>query len=81
MNADYLRVLGPDGLAATTTPASTAMQVAIGSRGAALTAVAIAISTLGFLSQGMLTAPRVYFAMARDGLFFPKIARMPGRLA
>ena len=74
MNAVYLRVLGPDGLAATTTPASTAMQVAIGSRGAALTAVAIAISTLGFLSQGMLTAPRVYFAMAEDGLFFRSVA-------
>jgi basic amino acid/polyamine antiporter, APA family len=74
MNAVYLRVLGPDGLAATPTPASTAMQVAIGSRGAALTAVAIAISTLGFLSQGMLTAPRVYFAMAEDGLFFRSVA-------
>ncbi len=33
-------------------------------------AVAITISTFGFLSQGMLTAPRVYFAMATDGLFF-----------
>jgi APA family basic amino acid/polyamine antiporter len=74
MNAVYLHVLGPDGLAATTTPASSAMQVAIGSRGAALTAVAIAISTLGFLSQGMLTAPRVYFAMAEDGLFFRSVA-------
>jgi APA family basic amino acid/polyamine antiporter len=50
------------------------MQVAIGSRGASLTAIAIAISTLGFLSQGMLTAPRVYFAMAQDGLFFRSVA-------
>src|SRR6202171_25624 len=39
----YLRVLGSDGLASTTTPASTAMQVAIGSRGATLTAMVIAI--------------------------------------
>ena len=38
--------------------------------GATFTAIIIAISTLGFLSQGMLTAPRVYFAMAEDGLFF-----------
>jgi APA family basic amino acid/polyamine antiporter len=36
--------------------------------------VVIAISTLGFLSQGMLTAPRVYFAMAEDGLFFRSVA-------
>jgi APA family basic amino acid/polyamine antiporter len=73
-NFVYLSVLGSDGLQATTTPASTAMQLAIGSRGAVLTAVAIAISTLGFLSQGMLTAPRVYFAMAEDGLFFRSVA-------
>ncbi len=33
----------------------------------------IAISTLGFLSQGILTAPRVYYAMARDGLFFQSV--------
>jgi APA family basic amino acid/polyamine antiporter len=74
MNFVYLGVLGADGLATTTTPASTAMQLVIGSRGAALTAVVIAISTLGFLSQGMLTAPRVYFAMAEDGLFFRSVA-------
>lgn len=74
MNVVYLRVLGPDGLAATTTPASTAMQAAIGSRGANITAIIIAVSTLGFLSQGMLTAPRVYFAMAEDGLFFRSVA-------
>jgi APA family basic amino acid/polyamine antiporter len=73
-NFVYLGVLGSDGLRATTTPASAAMQIAIGSRGAALTAVVIAISTLGFLSQGMLTAPRVYFAMAEDGLFFRSVA-------
>ena len=39
----------------------------------------IAISTLGFLSQGMLTGPRVYYAMARDGLFFARVGRLSGR--
>ena len=53
-----------------TTPASDVMRVALGERGAQWIAAAIAISTLGFLSQSMLTAPRVYYAMARDGLFF-----------
>ncbi len=66
--------LGPDGLAETETPASSVMRLAIGSRGATLIAVGISISTLGFLSQGMLTAPRVYFAMAEDGLFFKSVA-------
>jgi len=55
------------------------MQIAIGSRGADFTAIAIAISTLGFLSQGMLTAPRVYFAMAEDGLFFRGVAYVSPR--
>jgi APA family basic amino acid/polyamine antiporter len=79
MNFVYLRVLGADGLAATSTPASTAMQQAVGSAGATFTAFAIAISTLGFLSQGMLTAPRVYFAMAEDGLFFRGVSYVSSR--
>ena len=44
--------------------------------GARLIAAGIAVSTLGFLSQSMLTAPRVYFAMAEDGLFFRRVARV-----
>jgi len=79
MNFVYLRVLGADGLAATSTPASTAMQQAVGSVGALFTAFAIAISTVGFLSQGMLTAPRVYFAMAEDGLFFRSVSYVSPR--
>jgi len=69
-----VRDLGPAGLAATTTPASAVMRIALGSKGAALLALGIAISTLGFLSQSILTAPRVYFAMARDGVFFRAVA-------
>jgi len=68
--------LGPQGLADTKTPASTLMRLALGEKGARLIAAGIAISTIGFLSQSMLTAPRVYFAMADDGLFFKTIARL-----
>src|SRR6202011_3828335 len=39
-------------------------------------AIGIAVSTIGFLSQSMLTAPRVYFAMAEDGLFFASLAKL-----
>jgi APA family basic amino acid/polyamine antiporter len=70
VNAVLLGVLGADGLAATTAPASTLMERLLGPAGAKLIAVGIAISTLGFLSQSMLTAPRVYYAMAEDGVFF-----------
>jgi len=55
-------------------PKVRAVRLALGDRGATFIAIAIAISALGFLSQGMLTAPRVYFAMAEDGLFFGSVA-------
>jgi APA family basic amino acid/polyamine antiporter len=79
VNCVCLRVLGSDGLAATHTPASAVMRAALGDRGAQWIAVGIAISTLGFLSQGILTAPRVYYAMARDGLFFRCVGRLSPR--
>jgi APA family basic amino acid/polyamine antiporter len=55
------------------------MRVLLGDRGALLIAAGIAISTLGFLSQSMLTAPRVYFAMAEDGLFFRSVGYVQPR--
>ena len=42
-------------------------------------ACGIAISTVGFLSQSILTAPRVYYAMARDGVFFKAVGRVSER--
>jgi APA family basic amino acid/polyamine antiporter len=74
-----LRSLGPQALAATSTPATSVMRLALGERGAKFIAAAIAISTLGFLSQSILTAPRVYFAMADDGLFFRAVAWLDPR--
>jgi len=71
--------LGPAGLAATETPASALMRRTLGQRGATFIALGIAISTLGFLSQSLLTMPRVYFAMAADGLFFRRVARVSRR--
>jgi APA family basic amino acid/polyamine antiporter len=74
-----VRVLGPDGLAATGTPASDVMTRALGGAGGRLIALGIAVSTLGFLSHGILTLPRAYFAMARDGVFFRKVASLTPR--
>ena len=79
VNFVCLRVLGPAQLQATHTPASTVMRAALGDRGAQWIAVGIAVSTLGFLSQGILTAPRVYYAMARDGLFFQIVGKLSVR--
>jgi len=74
-----LRALGVAGLAHTTTPASEVMRQALGSRGAKIIACGIAISTVGFLSQSILTAPRVYYAMARDGVFFKAVGQLNPR--
>jgi APA family basic amino acid/polyamine antiporter len=79
VNLACLRVLGPAGLDATTTPASDVMRIALGERGAQWIAAGIAISTLGFLSQSTLTGPRVYYAMARDGLFFESVGKLSRR--
>jgi APA family basic amino acid/polyamine antiporter len=79
VNLACLRVLGPAGLDATTTPASDVMRIALGERGAQWIAAGIAISTLGFLSQSMLTGPRVYYAMARDRLFFESVGKLSRR--
>ena len=79
VNFVCVRVLGPVGLAADTTPATAVVSRAFGNAGTRLLAIAITISTLGFLSQSVLTAPRVYFAMARDGLFFRSVAWLDAR--
>jgi basic amino acid/polyamine antiporter, APA family len=79
VNIVCIRALGVVGLAETTTPASAVMRLVLGDRGGTLIAIGIAFSTLGFLSQSMLTAPRVYHAMAADGLFFRAVARVNER--
>lgn len=74
-----IRALGTSALAATATPASGVMNAALGTTGGRLIAAGIALSTLGFLSQSMLTAPRVYYAMAADGLFVRAVASVHPR--
>jgi APA family basic amino acid/polyamine antiporter len=79
VNFVCVKVLGPADLARTTTPASEVMRLALGDPGALLIGIGITVSTLGFLSQGILTAPRVYYAMARDGLFFRAVGYLHPR--
>jgi APA family basic amino acid/polyamine antiporter len=76
VNAAFLASLGVGGLAASKAPASDVMRGIFGDRGGRFIAAGVAISTVGFLSQSMLTAPRVYFAMARDGVFFKRIGEL-----
>jgi APA family basic amino acid/polyamine antiporter len=78
-NFTYVQALSPAGLAATATPASSVTSRALGALGGWLIAIAIAISTLGFLSQAMLSYPRVAFAMAEDGVLPGIFARLGTR--
>lgn len=79
VNAIYLRALGHTGLAQTMTPAADAAARVAGPTGERLISLAIAISTFGFLHLCVLAAPRVYYAMAADGVFFQGMARLHPR--
>jgi len=75
-NLAYLHALGVAGLAASPAPAAAVMQQALGRPGTRLISVGIAVSTLGFLSLVLLVTPRVFQAMAADGVFFQRLARL-----
>lgn len=79
VNGAYLRVLGVGGLAASTAPAAETLGAVLGPVGRKLIALGVVISTGGFLNAITLLSPRVYQAMARDGLFFERFARLDPR--
>jgi APA family basic amino acid/polyamine antiporter len=76
VNVVYLKALGHGGLAATQTPASDTAGALLGAFGDRAVALAIAISTFGFLDLRFLAPTRVYYAMAADGVFFPAVAKL-----
>jgi basic amino acid/polyamine antiporter, APA family len=79
LNLAYLRVLSPQQIAASPAVAFEAARVAAGELGGRLVAGLILVSSLGFLAVIILTGPRLYYAMAQDGLFFPRAARLHPR--
>ena len=68
-----LRALGPAKLAASSAPATDIMHLA-GRTWEWIIALGVGLSTLGFLSNQVLTSPRIYYAMAEDGDFFSALA-------
>jgi APA family basic amino acid/polyamine antiporter len=75
-NAAYLGALGVAGLAASSAPAADTMQVLLGPAGRIVITAGIVFSTFGFLNLVILVTPRVFQAMAADGLFFERFARL-----
>src|SRR3990170_4979551 len=78
-NVAYVRVLGVEGLAASNAPAADTMTAVLGAKGRTLISIGILISTFGFLDLVIMVSPRVYQAMAADGLFFQSFARLHPR--
>jgi APA family basic amino acid/polyamine antiporter len=78
-NVVYVNTLGVAGLAASRAPAADVMRRLFGEGGARFIAVGIAVSTFGFLNLAILSAPRVYQAMAADGVFFGRAAKLHDR--
>lgn len=78
-NAAYLAALGAPGLAASTAPAADALRAVAGRWGGVAIAAGVACSTFGILNVFIMTVPRVYQAMAADGVFFSSVARLSPR--
>lgn len=78
-NIAYVYVLSAPVLAATKTPAADVAGQLLGENGASAITILIVISSFGFLNLALLSAPRVYYAMAADGLFFKSIAKLSPR--
>jgi len=75
-NLAYMRVLGVPGLGQSSAPAADLMTSVVGAWGRRLISLGIACSTFGFLNLVILVTPRVYQAMAADGVFLPALARL-----
>jgi len=73
-NVGYLAALGPDGVAGSDRVAATAVSALFGPAAGRLVAVAILVSMFSATNGLILTTSRVYYAMARDGLFFRRLA-------
>jgi len=79
MNLVYYHVLPMDQVARSSRVGADAAVRIFGRTGSYLVSLLIIISTLGSLNGSILAAPRVYYAMARDGLFFRWCARVHPR--
>jgi APA family basic amino acid/polyamine antiporter len=78
-NVAYLRVLPLSVIASSEHVAATAAEQTLGAIGATMIAVTIMLSSAGAANGAILTSPRIYFAQARDGLFFRKLSEIHPR--
>lgn len=79
INAAYLRALPLQQLAASKSVAADAAGAVFGRAGASLAGALVMLSVFGTLNGSILSSPRVFFAMAEDGLFFRTVGRVHPR--
>ena len=79
MNTVYMYVLPLDTVSTSTRVAADAADVLWGSGGGAIMSAIVMFSTFGAVSGIVLVGPRVYYAMARDGLLFRWVAEIHGK--
>jgi APA family basic amino acid/polyamine antiporter len=79
LNAVYLYVLSPSVVASSTRVAADAADAVFGRGGGGAMSALVVFSTFGGLSGIVLAGPRVYWAMARDGLLFPWVGAVHTR--
>jgi APA family basic amino acid/polyamine antiporter len=78
-NVAYLAALGPLGVAGSTSVAAESLTAVVNPTAARLIALTILVSVFSAANSNVLTCPRVYYAMANDGLFFRKLAEVHPR--
>jgi len=78
-NLAYMHVLSIGEIAASQLVAADVAQRMIGNVGVKLVSLAVMISAFGTLNGSMMTGPRIFFAMADEGLFFRKVATVHRR--
>lgn len=79
VNAAYLYLLPVDAMARSELVAADAARVIMGAAGASVVAALVMLSTFGALNGSLMTGPRIFFAMAEDGLFFRPVAAVHPR--
>ncbi|MEZ4457777.1 MAG: amino acid permease [Gemmatimonadales bacterium] len=78
-NIGYVAGLGPTALAGSTTVASDAVRAGVGPAAAKIIAIPVLVSIVSGAHGLMLTSSRVFFAMARDGVFFKRLGEIHPR--
>jgi amino acid transporter len=78
-NLAYLAVMPVGEIRTSKLVAADVAQRLIGAPGVVFVAITVMLSTFGTLNATLLTAPRIFFAMADDGLFFRRVASVHPR--